>query len=211
MTDEHLELFRRRSPAGREAAGELHLRLGRLRRLLPQALGKMPRHRLDKAAVPLRQGLQGGGRLVACRHAHRGIGAVESRQHRLGLRAHHEAVNRAAVGGRVVRVVEVVLIVRRMLGLLDDEILEGFAPGRVVQLAAHRENRVAEFLGAETPPVRPPMIGIARVDRGVGLIMTRPTPIRFARDDKPHERLHRLIRIIAQGRGEVVEQLRMGR
>ena len=100
----------------------------------------------------------------------------------------------------------VVFVVRRVLGLIDDEVLEARAAHREVEFAGDREHRVIDRFGLELTAVHAPEEGVARVDLLVGRVPEGGLTIGRARDDQSVELLERLT-AVAEIDGEPVEQL----
>ena len=164
---------------------------------LGEALGEGFAHGFDETVVPLGEGLEGGGGFIALRDALRGVGAVEAGEKGLGLAADDEAVDAAAVGGGVARVVEVVLVMRGVLGFFDDKVLEAGAAARVEpQNAADGEQTIAEFLGGEPAAVGAPEVGVVGIQGGVGFIMRAGAAVGAAGDEQAEDVFERVLRVI---------------
>ena len=99
----------------------------------------------------------------------------------------------------------VVFVVRRVLRLIDDEVLEARAAHREVELAGDGEHRVIDRFGFELAAVHAPEKGVTRVDLLVGRMAEGGLTIGRARDDQSVELLERLA-AVAEIDGQPVEQ-----
>ena len=144
-----------RGAAEREFMGAADL-AGEIRPLLLHALREVLRLGQDESVIQQREGLQRREAFIALVHPHGGIGTIQRGHPRLGLRAHNAAVDGTTPRFRVSGVGQTLLIVRRVFGPLDHEILPAGPTHRQVEFSAHREHRVAYCLRFEFPAVLAP-------------------------------------------------------
>jgi hypothetical protein len=66
---------------------------------------------------------------------------------------------------RIVRIVQVILVVRRVLGMLDHKILKARPPHGPVELAGHGQHGVAEGLSLQSAAIGVPEIAVVDIER----------------------------------------------
>ena len=93
-------------------------------------------------------------------HADRRIGAIQRRHPRLCLRADDKPVNRTPPRLRVLRIGEIVFVVRRMLRVFDDEVLPARSAHREIEFSADGQDRVTHGFGFKFAAILPPQEGV---------------------------------------------------
>ena len=82
------------------------------------------------------------------------------------LAADHEPVDRAAVAFGVFRIVQVVLVMGRVFGFLDDKVHEAGAVHGAVEFAGQQQHGVAQLLAVKLLAVGAPIERVVGIHSG---------------------------------------------
>ena len=92
------------------------------------------------------------------------IGTIQCRHERLLLGAHDESIHRSAMGLRIHRIMQMVFVMRRMLGFFDDKIPERRSSHAPVQEPGQLQHRITISLSLKSSSIHSPQIAIVTID-----------------------------------------------